>query len=1212
MASVKRVAPDGEKSRNGSFTKKALVKAITGSQAENDSDKTGSSSSGEEEEEREEEATASSSGEEDEEEENTHDHKAKKPKLSSQDIQLARETAELFKSNIFKLQIDELLEQVKLKDSHIVRVEKFLHKLYDMIQEVPEWTPQSLEDVEKYFHGKVVSVPFVDPKPQAKNTQYKFNYLKPDVSLIGSFGLKTAIYQPQGSAVDVLLTMPEQLFEKKDFLNFRCFHKRSVYLAYLTHHISLVLKRSQLDFLHLEYSYFNNDPLQTVLKISCKEKTSSDYNFYKTKFSINLIVGFPYNFFESKKLLPNKNCIRVGQDNETPTPFYNFSVLSSSCHEHYLKYLHKSKKQTEQFKQACILGKLWLSQRGFSSNMSHSDALGGFGNFEFATLMAALLNGGGLNGNRILLHGFSSYQLFKGVIKYLATMDLCTDGYLQFYSDYSTTATVTSSKYVEEGFQTPTIFDKTTKVNILSKMSVNSYQMLKIYAQESLLMLNDVVRDQFENMFLTNLNKIKTVKYDAYYDLDIPSINLLLSKFGPVEKISFISFENFICNKVSNIVKIALEDRIKAFEVALVNNRSTFPVTKRKVAAVPNFTSIQIKLLINPAECEKLVTKGPENTEELTNEANEFKIFWGKKASLRRFKDGSIANCCVWSTSAIESVVSSILSYVLRLHLTEDCKLINNSTSQFQQLLPLPNLPASSKTSVLNLSSYYNLKKSFDDLYKIMFELKLPLSIKSLLPIGSAFRYTSLCQPVPYAYSNPDFLQDVVIEFETSTKWPDEITSLEKAKAAFLLKIQESITQTHSEYKCYFTRDESIPYNLEIVTLNILTPEGYGFKFRVLTERDEVMYLRAINNARKELRPELEKTFLKFTAKYQAAIRHTRTLENISHSYPFYSPVVRLFKKWLDSHLLYGHLSEELIELIAIKPFVEPRPFTMPGSVENGFLKILLFLANWNWREDPLILDLVKPDEFGDQETSIGASDLDSSVLKRLSEKLTFAQFKTIQNNFQQLRKEDPQGLHTQFFVASKNDPSGILYSTGVPLPIATRLTALAKVAINLIQSHGLNKQTIELLFTPALKDYDFVIKLKIPVPLKLSSGIVNANEFKNLNEQLTEFPKDLDTMSTKMDPTYQLVKYLNMKYKNSIIFSNHRHIGVTGGKNGDKNVITGLIKPIFKKPLKFKVNMDCNVKPIDKDLVELNKDAIFHEIGAFCQELIVGFEANN
>ena len=153
---------------------------------------------------------------------------------------------------------------------------------------------------------------------------------------------------------------------------------------------------------------------------------------------------------------------------------------------------------------------------------------------------------------------------------------------------------------------------------------------------------------------------------------------------------------------------------------------------------------------------------------------------------------------------------------------------------------------------------------------------------------------------------------------ETSPKWPDEITSLEKAKTAFLLKIQEELSANSSTYRSFFSRDESIPYNLEIVTLNILTPEGYGFKFRVLTERDEILYLRAIANARNELKPELETTFLKFTAKYLASVRHTRTLENISHSYQFYSPVVRLFKRWLDTHLLLGHITDELAELIAI------------------------------------------------------------------------------------------------------------------------------------------------------------------------------------------------------------------------------------------------------------------------------------------------------
>lgn len=104
-------------------------------------------------------------------------------------------------------------------------------------------------------------------------------------------------------------------------------------------------------------------------------------------------------------------------------------------HENYLKYLYKTKKQTESFVEATVLGRLWLQQRGFSSNMSHSGSLGGFGTFEFTILMAALLNGGGINSNKILLHGFSSYQLFKGVIKYLATMDLCHDGHLQFHSN---------------------------------------------------------------------------------------------------------------------------------------------------------------------------------------------------------------------------------------------------------------------------------------------------------------------------------------------------------------------------------------------------------------------------------------------------------------------------------------------------------------------------------------------------------------------------------------------------------------------------------------------------------------------------------------------------------------------------------------------------------------------------------------------------------
>ena len=52
-----------------------------------------------------------------------------------------------------------------------------------------------------------------------------------------------------------------------------------------------------------------------------------------------------------------------------------------------------------------------------------------------------------------------------------------------------------------------------------------------------------------------------------------------------------------------------------------------------------------------------------------------------------------------------------------------------------------------------------------------------------------------------------------------------------------------------------------------------------------------------------------------------------------------------------------------------------------------------------------------------------------------------------------------------------------------------------------------------------------------------------------------------------------------------------------------------GLIRPLFKETHKFKVNLDCNIKPVDEDNVVLNKEAIFHEIAAFGNDMVTKFE---
>lgn len=1117
----------------------------------------------------------------DNEEENksqTHSHppsKKQKKALSAQEVQVARETAELFKSNIFKLQIDELVKEVKLKDSHVSKIEKVLHRLHDFINKIPPIENLTLQQAENHFNSKKLVIPFPDPKPTKVN--YTFSYLAPeDVSLVGSFGLKTGISQANGMSIDIALTMPSELFQPKDYLNYRALYKRAFYLAYVADNLIPLSKKNNLP-IKITYQFLNDDILCPVLKLeSIKTDNQDDLSFHKTKFTINIIAGFPFGIFDAKKLLPDKNCIRVQAESKDlpPTPIYNSSILSLTSYDYYLKFLYTSRKSTEAFKDACILGRLWLQQR----NMGSAVNKGGFGHFEFAILMSALLNGGGVNGNKILLHGFSSYQLFKGTIKYLATMDLST-GYLSFSSRIG--EDVTSKYNPEAGFNVPTIFDKNVKLNILWKMTKSSYQTLRVQAVDTLHLLNDVVKDRFDPILLQKTS-FDQMKYDVVLNLSIP--DELYDSFGPLEKISFISFDNFLKHKLYLILKNALGERISQLHIRNEKFSNIFPINKRKPSNINS--NYIIGLQLNPDECEKLVSKGPNNDDEALG--LKFRSFWGSKASLRRFKDGTIQHCVVWTAKANEPIVLSIIKYALDLHLNPDISQhLVFEASGFNIKLPTPLLPSASNQLITSLASFTNLKNSFEGLSKILSNLDLPLNIKALLPASPSLRYSSLLQPVPFALSNPDFWNDAVLQFETSTRWPDEISALENTKTAFLLKILEILNQ-ETAYKSFITKDDSILFNESITLLNILTPEGYGFRIRVLTERDEVLYLRAVNNADKQ-KALLQDVYLKFNLKYLGVVKHTRTVSTLAHHFPFYSPTVRLFKQWLDSQLLMHHFSDELIELIALKPFVDPAPYSVPHSVGNGFLQILNFLSNWNWKEDSLILDLAK-----------NSNELEEEITIKLSDRLTIQAHQIIEQNFEKIRKSDPSGIRTQLFVGSKDDPSGILWSNNLTLPIASRLTGLARVAILLLKTEGFSDSNIDLLFTPALKDYDFVIKVKTN-NLTTSSGILPSNTFKNLVGTETSFPDDV---TTKYDLVQAFVEDLNRKFGNVILFSTRKF---TGLNEDGSNVISGIFVPNSISKKKFRANLGINVKPAEdqKEDVIVNKDAIFNQITLLGGDLV-------
>lgn len=123
------------------------------------------------------------------------------------------------------------------------------------------------------------------------------------------------------------------------------------------------------------------------------------------------------------------------------------------------------------------------------------------------------------------------------------------------------------------------------------------------------------------------------------------------------------------------------------------------------------------------------------------------------------------------------------------------------------------------------LSTYNDLSSSLRNLKD------LPLTINDTQGISPAFRYTAVFPPLgtsvrrtgsvvtndgnyvklkeDHIKSLPDYVAplDLIIQFSSSGKWPDELTALRKMKAAFNLQIAASLrdqlklkAQAHENY----------------------------------------------------------------------------------------------------------------------------------------------------------------------------------------------------------------------------------------------------------------------------------------------------------------------------------------------------------------------------------------------------------------------------
>jgi U3 small nucleolar RNA-associated protein 22 len=191
-------------------------------------------------------------------------------------------------------------------------------------------------------------------------------------------------------------------------------------------------------------------------------------NSSKENWHIRIILVAPGCLFPLAKTLPAKCCIRIPNTNavethKRPTPFYNSTIRSECSTMAYQRLLNYTSTQSEAYQDACILGGVWLRRRGLRTEL----AAGGFGQFEWACMMALLLRKDDSGKKPLFSKGYNSYQLFKATLHFIAASDLCLEPLIMGCE---------SLELVDQ--KGPVFFDGAQGFNILFKMTDWSYRLV--------------------------------------------------------------------------------------------------------------------------------------------------------------------------------------------------------------------------------------------------------------------------------------------------------------------------------------------------------------------------------------------------------------------------------------------------------------------------------------------------------------------------------------------------------------------------------------------------------------------------------------------------------------------------------------------------------------------------------------------------------------
>ncbi|XP_058062254.1 nucleolar protein 6 [Anopheles bellator] len=945
-----------------------------------------------------------------------------------EEINRLKETENYYHSNLFRMQTEQMLKEVRVP----AKVGRFVHVWLEEFKGILrgiEEAPIARGLLEVTYDGIEFPLQLEDSHLRDVLGMGRFQYCpQQNVRIIGGGGgvLRTSFGKPL--IVDLILAMPDKCFHKDDYLNLRYHCKRAHYLCTIAEHI---LRATHQSVGEVRFVPLKGDHLKPVL-----EMVPSDEKFvHKVHFRLHAVPEG--GKFSKTRFLPANNNVRpalVGHVAEAesyerfPTPHYNYSIAYDLRVVKNAELL-ESIIQSDSVREAIVLLKVWASQRCFNQGRYGFD--GGLITFYVAYLLHC----------RRIYPNMSSYQIIRLFWNQLAASTWDTEG-LSF--EASNRELIASFRQFHE----VVFLDPIGVLNLTANLPLDLYRRVRHESALAIRLLDNRKINSFLPLFLASYPVFS--QYDHIVSLREPGlVPATIESFAEdIDRLDFVGDRRALFVKmIERLLRKGLGSRV----TCLV----PLPGTQANQGDTAD-DGCTIGIVLNPSEAFNLVDKGPEAIK--VDASEEFRTFWRGKAELRRFKDGSITESCVWGQSddpigQKRLIVRSIVLFLLQAHYDIPAKKVSYLAAQFETALhPWPRKELEMLHETIEERSLAIIR-AFDSLSRMMRDLeKLPLTINAITGTDGVFRYTDPDPARPTASGllvngQLVFLSGkpihATIQLEASGKWPDQLEAIRRLKTAFYLRIAECIGKA----KGTTGKPVAQAYNEYLDVLY----EKFLFRFVIIHQR-EISILREYLAENKVTRM-LQDTDESIGLEMQAIILPNLTgiLHGLHQQHFSFGSVAAIAKRWLYAQLIDPyHWPDECTELLLASLYLN-QPLHPSVQPQAGFLRWLQFIATTDWSKEMVVVN------FNDE--------LSSETIDELER-----EFGDRRDRFPPLTIVTPCDGYGRYGLFGRRAPT---------VPILNRVSLLAKVAIGMIDENFRTiRRKIQNFFKPSYDGYNMIIHL--------------------------------------------------------------------------------------------------------------------------------------